>query len=408
MEQEELFIPKTKNKVLKIILAILLIVGLGIGAYLLYQYKFNNPKVTISNALENARSNIKESFKEVNQKGIYKVNGHIKVDSNLNSGEISEILKILKDLELQFGGELDSKNLVANFTLNSKYKNDKLVDIKGYFENNTIYLLLDGLYDKYIKFDTKQTEMTLPSLSNLEINPSDIETILDSLLTAAKKEFTELDIKKSDTKITIDNKEIEVIDNSIVLENNEVNTLAKNIIIDLKGDQKFLDVLKKITGKDAKETLSEMETGISSSAFKGTYTINFYTDKGLFNKKIISVKQSITQNDMTTSIIVDKISNDEIMISLLIPNTQYSIKIKKNNSVMNMVLGMSSMGSYINIELNANYEAIKEVTKLDVSNSKNVKDLTEEDEQIINNKLKDNQALIKLIEEITKINTKRA
>ena len=55
VKEEELFIPKTKHKGLKIILATLLIVGLIIGGYFLYQYKFNNPKTIVKTVIADAK-----------------------------------------------------------------------------------------------------------------------------------------------------------------------------------------------------------------------------------------------------------------------------------------------------------------------------------------------------------------
>ena len=53
-KDEDLFIPKTKHKGLKIMLAIILIALLGVGGYFLYQEKFNNPKATVMNIINDA------------------------------------------------------------------------------------------------------------------------------------------------------------------------------------------------------------------------------------------------------------------------------------------------------------------------------------------------------------------
>ena len=63
----------------------------------------------------------------------YKVDGHIKIDTNLTDQMIDGI-SVLKDIELQFSGEVDSKNSIANMTINTKYKSGKLLDLKLYLE----------------------------------------------------------------------------------------------------------------------------------------------------------------------------------------------------------------------------------------------------------------------------------
>ena len=118
-KKEELFIPKTKHKGLKIFIGIILILGLAVGGYFLYQYKFNNPKKIINNALSDAKENIKKSLVNDIKDEKYKVNGYLKVEANLGN-EASEITNLLKDLELFFSGEVDPNNSIGNITINTK------------------------------------------------------------------------------------------------------------------------------------------------------------------------------------------------------------------------------------------------------------------------------------------------
>ncbi len=404
-KEEELFIPKTKNKGLKIILAIILIAALIGGAYFLYQKKFNDSKAIITNVLEDARSEIKKAFNTKSDDKKYKVDGHLNFDTN----STDESLKLLKDIELQLGGEIDSKNSLANFTLNTKYKSDKLIDINGYYENKVGYVLLNGLYDKYIKLDINEMEKSIEGeMPNIKIEMNDIEVIYDSFITAFSKEINNLDIKKSDDKITIDGKDVEVLDNAIILKDGEVNKLAKGIVTNLVNDQKFVATLNKITGEDIKKDLNEILEGIDEEEFKGTYKINFYTDKGMFEKKIVSVRQTIIQDEVTTTINVDKISDDEVLFTMDMMGINMSMRLKKNNSAVNATINVTTAGMYVKVNLSMNYEEIKEVTKPDVSNSIDYNSLTQEDIQKIQQRLMENKALLKLMEEVNKISNKES
>ena len=144
-KEEELFIPKTKHKALKIILATLLIIGLITGGYFLYQYKFNNPKVIINNILDSVKTNIDSEINKFDEKEKYRVNGYIKMDANINKKDLP-IADILTDLELQFNGEVDKTNDIANVTLSTKYRDDKLIDVKAYYEKHDVYALFEGLF----------------------------------------------------------------------------------------------------------------------------------------------------------------------------------------------------------------------------------------------------------------------
>ncbi len=395
-KKEELFIPKTKNKGLKITIGIVLLLALAVGAYFLFQYKFNNSKNIVVNFLDQAEENINYSFKEVND--AYKGNGHLKINTNIKE----DGLDLLNDLELLFDGEVDTEQKIWNLNISTKYKNDKLVDVKTYQENNVYYFLLDGVYDKYIKTEVKEEDKVIDT-QRLNVNQKSIKTVLQSIVNSLKKEINNQKFNKQEEKITIDGKSIDVINNYIILKDKEVNAFAKNLANYLKDDQKFVAAYKDLTGVDAKEYLEKMIQGINEEEFKGSYKISFYTDKGLLNKNIISVRQEITQDGDTTHINVDRISDDEVLISTNLSRSDLSIRIKKNNSTMNITLGIKVEEQYLNIELTSNYEKIKTVTKPDVSNSKNMADITEKEMNDIQNKLMENENIKKLLEAVNKI-----
>ncbi len=407
IKEEELFIPKTKHKALKIIFGIILIGALMAGGYFLYQYKFNNPKNIISNVIEDAKKNLKKNLVNDFSSDKYKIDGHMKVDANITD-ELSNVTDVLKNVELQFNGEMDLKDNISVYNFNTKYKNDKLIDIKVYNEKSTVYMLLDGIYDKYIKVDTneKQEKKVITEVPNVKFNPKETQTIMNSLLEAFKKEVDNLDFKKENDTITVDGKKIDVINNYVELKDNEVNKLFKNIIKNLKDDKNFVETLNKLSGNDIKEALEKAVKEMADDGFKGTYKICFYTDKGLFNKKTVRIRQTITQDGIPVTFDVDKLSDEETMFTLTTMGVSYGLKFKKTNSVINIELSEYIMNMYMKAELSMNYEKINEITKPDVSNSKDVNDLTEKELKEIENKIADNKNLQKIVNELNKNNQK--
>ena len=401
MEKEELFIPKTKYKALKIILAIILIGGLMAGGYFLYQYKFNNPKNIVNNIITKAKSNIKESLNNVDDHSKYNISGLFKFDTNINDEE----LKILKDIELQFNGEIDTKESIGNLDIGSKYQNEKLIDIKAYYEKDLVYLLLEDIYDKYLKINVKEDEVT-ESIPKINLTKEEVETVFDALLNSFEKEVSKLDIKKVDTTITIDKETIDVINNYIELKDKEVNDFIIGIVSHLDSNQKFMNIMNKLTDNKAKEAFDGLKEGLKEEAFKGIYKICFYTDKGLLNKKLISIRQTMALDDLTLSFNVDKISDDEVLISMIADKLNYSVRIKKNSSVIVLKLNINLDGEYIDIELNMNYEKINSISKPDLTNSKDINELTEEENKQINDKVLENDVLVKLMKKINSIGQK--
>jgi hypothetical protein len=396
--KEELFIPKTKHKGLKITLAILLIAGLIVGGYFLYQYKFNSPKQIVSNIINDAKEDFQKKLNETKNSELYKIEGHIKLDSNIDD----DTFKILKDLELLFSGEIDSKESISNFNINTKYKNDELATIKAYKEKNVYYILLDGIYDKYLKTENEVDS----NLSKININKKDLYTFYISLLNAYEKELENYDIKQENATINIGGKSVNVIDNYLELKDDEVNKLSKGIINTLKNDQNFIEALGNITNSNGKETLDSLIINMDEEEFIGTYRISFYTDKGLLKKKIVSIRQVIYQSSLPVSVNVDKISDEEMRVSIGSMGAEYSVNIKTSNNAINLVLNINILNEYINVTINMSYDTIKEVVKPNITNSKNIDELTDKERQEIEEKLQNNKALLQLIENIQKTNQK--
>ena len=402
-KEEELFIPKTKHKVLKIILAIILIGGLITGGYFLYQYKFNNNKKIIIDSLEEFKADIKNNLITDFGDDKYKIDGHIKIDANITE-ELSPITDILKNIELQFDGEFDLKESISNYNINTKYKNDKLISAKIYNEKNVVYMLLDEIYDKYIKIDTtKEQENTIiTEIPNINIKPQEIETLASSIIDSFEKEISNLEFEKNNETITIDGNEMNVINNYVTLKNKEVNNLLKKIITNLKDDTNFTSTLNNLSNSDVKSYLDSIINEIDNDTYKGSYKISFYTDKGLLNKKVVRVSQTISQGEVPITINIDRLNSNEFILSLSTIGVSYSIKIKKTNSVVNIELLENIMTMYMKMELNMSYEKITDITKPDVSNNKDVNDLTDEEMQEIENKIKDNKNLQRIIDELNK------
>ena len=397
MEKEE-FIPKTKYKGLKISLAILLIVGVLVGAYFLYQYKFNNPNAIIKQVLDSVKSSAKNTSK-INEK--YKYDGLLKIDTNMADENTNNIIK---NLELQINGQLDYKEQIGNVIINTKYKNEKFVGISTYYEKNNLYLLLNDLYDKYIKFENKN------EINTNNIDSKDAQIIANSIIDALKKEINNLKVEQSNSTITIDGKDVETIENKITLNSEQIITISKNILTSLKNNKEFIKTMDKVSKENTTESINKLLKDINKKDTNETCFISFYTDNGLFNKKLISIRLAVIDNktDEKQVIEIDKISNDETSILFSTLQGEVLVRIKKNGNAVNLTINTKQDEKFIKIIFNVNYEKINTITKPDVSNNKDMASITEQELNDIQTKLMENKTLLKLIEEISKTNNKEA
>ena len=401
--EEELFIPKTKHKGIKIFLAIILIAALIVGGYFLYKEKFCNPNRIINNlitGMENDANNSLDNFN--NDKSKYKVNGIVKMDASL-SDELKDLTNIIKNIDLQFDGEFDIMNNISNITLNTKYKNEQLTNIKMYYDDN-LYLLLDGIYDKYLKISADQINNNQNlEMPQIDISTKDIKTIVNSFMKASKNALNKLEFKRESTVIKIDDKQQSVYNNYIELKNTEIKTLVKDIINYLLNDEEYNTTIKKLTNKDIKNELNDLIKNIDNIEIPGTYKLNFYTDKSLLNQKLVSIRLEIANDGITSTYNYDKINDDELMFLINDGGTIISSRIKKTDSIFNFNMNITALGMKAKIDINTNFEKIKEVTKIDVSKSQDITKLTQEEAKQIEGKLQNNKGMISLIQDISKI-----
>ena len=397
--KEELFIPKTKHKGLKITLAIVLIMAMGVGGYFLYQNKFNNPKQTIMNIIDSDIHSINNLI-ESDKNNKYKINGLIKLDATLPD-TYEDLATIIRNIDLQFSSEVDLENKLGNIQLNTKYKDKKLLDITSIYENNTLYILLNDLYNKYIKIslndiNNKNNNTKIPEF-NIEIK--DIKVLYNSYYKALKEALSKLEYATENTKILIDGKELNVKNNYTVLKGNATKKFIETFLNILSNDIDFNNVLKKLKIENA---FKELIGSLNEQILNNTIKINFYT-KGIIKQELISEKFEFIVDNKTTEFKLDRINNDEKIIIIKSNDVDINIKIKKTNSVLNLNVIANILKTEIKFDFNANYEKINNITNIDVSNSININEITEETIKEIEEKTENNNALKALIEDINKI-----
>ena len=398
IKQEELFIPKTKHKALKIILAIILIGAIAVGGYFLYKEKFNNPNKTVISIIEDAEKTVKKNSSEK----IYKFNGILKIDANLGS-KYKPITDIINNLDLQFILESDVKNKIVNGTLNTKYKKEQLADVNIYTENNTGYILLQDIYDKYLKLSLDDTKA---NVKDINIDENDIKILTNSIMKATKSTLEKLEFKRVDATIKIDDEDRNVYNNYVELNETEAKKLITDIINILMNDTEFTKVLKKLTDND--DALKEINESISNTKFSGKYKLNFYTNKNILNQKLVSIRLENTTDSVTSSINYDKVNDDEVIVLINTSGGTISSRIKKTKSIFNINLNVNILGMTVKLDLSSNYETIKDITKPDISNSKKIEELTEDEEKAIGEKIQSNKGMLSLIQDLSKLNGKIA
>lgn len=162
---------------------------------------------------------------------IYTYDG--KLDLHISDNDI----KVIN--ELNINGTLDIDRLVkyAILNINSNYGDKELLKSDIIFKDNNSYLLLNDIYDKYIKFNMSENQFnSLFDNSSYEIKKELINDFINILKKSLKDEYFSNDI-------AIVNKK-PCVSHNLILTDKELINLIKNIIIEVTNDDISNKVIK--------------------------------------------------------------------------------------------------------------------------------------------------------------------
>ena len=343
-------------------------------------------------------SKIEETIKNLGNTGAYnslttKVSLSAGIETEKN--EYKDLENLLNKLKFTINSETDYKQKTQYFGLDAIYEDEEFIKGNVYYADgdDNIYFYLNGLWDRYLKMNLKDIDhdgeirkslnVFFNSTSKKEII-SKVKKILNSEIQGKLKEEyfkqeTVEDKKKSTLKLTIA----------------ELRTIIKEICDNLQKNEEFLSCYDNPT--EIKDTLADLVDGID----KGTkeydeivFEVSLYT-KGMFANEIVKIEISLKKGeDNNVTFSMNKV-NDE--------NYEFNVNIKTNEN--NMTASIDTFNGTLKIEKNSNNERKyilnanvpdigkvtlnmevsrsenKELEKVDVSNSVDINNLTEEDSQ---------------------------
>lgn len=375
----------SKVGVLIAILFILLIALIGVIAVKILLGNQNQFKTLISNTFNYLENNIKDYSQTT---GTFS----LKVNGTSTDNDTNEMLNILSkiDIEGNYGVDLESK--LVSLELKTNYDKEKLLNMNIYTQNGSGYIYLEDLYDKYIKTDIENYD----DLFN-NIDKAHYKTILKSLNNAITDSLKDDYFKTS--KETLDGKK--VTKTKLLINNENYNTIKQDIINALLNDSDFMKSIAVISEKTEDEIKENMQNNIDTDAeYTNNVTLSLYTEKQNFVKLEVEV-----ENDGKMEL--SKTNDNTYNYSLNTEETNVSGTIKlvidNNNTEVSISVTDNENLSYEVKLTNTNYDT--KVTIPTISESVDYNDLTDEDMQQIQTKLFANNGLMKIITDISSINT---
>lgn len=399
---DEPFIKKDHQGLKTFIIMVIILLLLG-GASLFYYFKiYNSPILVIGNIINST----KNSFKIPNTKNInaYKVSGALDLDLSFNDKEAQKLADIINDIKLQYNLSIDTNNNYGIMELHSKYQNDKLLNLKAILDNEdeTAYIYLEDLFDKYLKTTIDVTDVTNETTNNETIN---YEIIITGIYNALSNAITEEDFERASDETNINGKITKVYRNSLVINQSNYKRIMTTIIKELRDNEEFITEINKLNNnEDIKDTLNEALNEINESTYEDIIKINFYTKPSL-KQELLKLEIVETSEDGNYNIAFTNTNKTNLTIDFTKDNEQIATLNINRNSDTNMIINckFNTDGNEIKFSLNMSYKELNKIEKINTTQNIDINNLTEDDTTKIITNLTENEVLLKLINDIKNI-----
>lgn len=381
----DVLVLEKNSKVGYILIILIMLLLIGGGVYYYFNY-LTNPSYIMGKALK------KVSLKELETvNGPFRVRGSAKFGFEDANSEYQDTYDILNNLDLLYNLEMDLEEKVSKIGLSSQYKNKDFLNLKAYQEGEEVYLLLENIYDKYLKVDYAKEEKSdeVPSISK-----EDIKVIAEGVLEVIKDAFLESDYRREKVSIDYSKKRIEVYKNYLSYNEDNYMIINKRISESIKENKELLDTLNRVIGKEKIDKfLLEL---IKEQDMEGLNLEFVIYTQGITNK-FIKMMINMWDNDGKLIMEIDNkktfsfsFEMDEIVLKLTITENEM------NNCLINLNFSEDGVGS-INAEVSMIYEKLKVVDKINKDKVVDVKELTEEDLLAIFEKVNENETLSQIV-----------
>ena len=366
-----------------IIIVILVIVALAVLAFFGGKYYLsskNSIKIFIDTSLNKLENNIAGS-------GTTSGDLTININGDTTSKE-GKIFKILNNLDLNIIYDIDTKENITDVNIKTNYYSDELVDANIYIEDGNIYLYLNELYSKYIKYNYKKDNSNSNKISN-----EDYKIIVSSIRTALNESLKEEYFTKSWTKVN--GKSVNKVE--LLLDDKNIKIINENIINNLKNNNKFISSFRRITNKEeteVKKLLDNEVEKINNNKYLDT-KISLYTSITKFVMLEVSnknVQATINSNDKGFVYkVADKENNNTY-------NGTFKIDIKDDNITYSNI---TKDDSSLEMNFSGTIKHNTKIEKKNVSNNILLEDITDREYKEILSKIFNNKAFKRISEDIS-------
>lgn len=435
---EEQFENKTNKKMWKIIVPIVLIIAILVGV-IIYSAIAKSPKNIFLKAVDAA-------FKTAEPEDYNSVKAKVELSGSIESDdyEVQEVNDIISALKLIASVEMDQEKEIFKGNVVVENDGESLVNADAIIQDNTMYLYSMDFFDKYLMIPDEYMEDSGVEISEIfnsaEELDIDSKTINKELKEAIKKELKTKEFTQEKVEIELDGEDKKVTKSTLSLTDEEFVETIKNITEDLSKNEKFLKAFGEENKDEIKDLLDELvdvlDEAVDSLSGELTIDISIYTKGIIQSFAKFDIAMYSKEEKACMGIEVVKENKEEYTIRALYSET--TAKLEKAEEVMtieiknekenknkgkltaklkvidniasatleldyeknkgDLKLKVSAEDTTVNVNLKYEVEYDAKVTKVDVGNSVSIDDLTDEDNETMENNL-ENSNLYKFMED---------
>lgn len=379
---------KNSTNVIVSILIVILIALIGTTSYIVFK-ELNTPKTMFlktmnkyleSNDLDNNILNISELFNS---------GATLKMDSNVNLNSTTKKIFSGK-LNLEFIDNPSEKKQYLNLTFDDN--NNSVINLEGYLKDNQVFFTMKNIFDKYYYTDSEYIKMYD------EKNQKLINNLKNNILNSLNDYFT--------NDMFIQSKEENIQKISVSISDKDIANLLILILTNLKGDNSLsLFVTEDMTLDNLQNQIDEYINSLKESLDqqsddkKYAYTIYLNGEKLVKQEVILDSIKLIIEGE--TSGNISLLNNDKEIVSGSYDKNKLNLKISDSNNNpynltltfdnnitdnkmtanYNLVVKTIAEDEEVELKINTKLEITKEssIPQINISNAKNVKDISDEE-----------------------------
>ena len=379
-------VPQKKHRGLVIVIVLFLVVLLVVGGIFYYKLKYSKNSIQL---LFDTVYNYLDSYIENNDYDSLTGTFSMQMKFQSTDETETEIFNIFNKLDFSGNYGVDYNKNIMSLDFSSNYDDKDLIDMSIYTEYGRAYIYLNGLYDKYI--DTSVDDYSALFERNLDDYKTVINRIRRTMNESLKDDYFTVE------KVTVDSEKL--TKTTLDLTGNNYQEWNKNFTKMLLKDEVYLESYAIILDKDIEYVKKELNDALEDEKDYEGEKIVLYTKKN----RIVKFEMSNSEERIVVKNSDNKYDYElyENGVEIASGTTKVDMKKKSSKILFSYYDNEEQLGMEITIDISVKTNG--EVEKKDVTNSISSEKISEDDIISIYNKLMENEGVVKIIEEVSKL-----